>query len=184
MTFGHLESMDARAAVEFSRERWPETPVFVVGVSLGGVAALLADPPLPVAGMILESVYPDIATAVSNRLAMRFPGAELATPLLLMQLPMRLGIDPERLAPLESARQVKTPVLVLSGTLDRRTSREDTRRLFAAFPGEKRLVLFAGASHQNLRAFNPSRYDAVVTAFVEKQSAALRRVLADAAEGR
>ena len=168
MTFGHLESMDARAAVEVARMRWPEIPVLVVGVSLGGVAALLADPPLSVDGMILESVYPDIATAVSNRLAMRFPGAELATPLLLMQLPMRLGIEPGRLAPLDSARRVNTPVLVMSGSLDRRTTPDDTQRLFAAFPGEKQLLLFAGAAHENLRNFNMPVYDAAVTAFVEK----------------
>ncbi|MCZ6828190.1 MAG: alpha/beta fold hydrolase [Gammaproteobacteria bacterium] len=168
ISFGYLESRDARAAVRFARERWPGLPVFVIGVSLGGVAALLADPPLEVEGMILESVYPEISTATSNRLALRFPYAELATPLLVAQLPLRLGIDAEELAPVNRARFITVPVLLMSGSRDRRTTEADTRRLFAAFPGRKRLVLFEGASHQNLRAFDRPTYDATVSAFVEE----------------
>ena len=166
ITFGYRESLDARAAVKFAREHWPGLPLFVIGVSLGGAAALLADPPLEVDGMILESVYPDIFTAVSNRLAMRFPYAELAAPLLLAQLPLRLGIDPESLAPIDRARFVSVPVLVLAGSRDRRTTTADTQRLYAAFPGRKRLYVFEGAFHQNLRAFDTPNYDATVSAFV------------------
>ena len=166
MTFGHLESMDARTAVDFARERWPGLPVFVIGVSLGGAAALLAEPPLQVDAMILESVFPDVSTAVSNRLAMRFPLAELATPLLVAQLPLRLGIEPEQLAPVSRARFVTAPVLVLSGSRDEHTTPVDTQRLFAAFPGKKRLVFFEGAKHQNLQTFDGSLYASTVSAFL------------------
>jgi alpha-beta hydrolase superfamily lysophospholipase len=166
ISFGHLEAMDARAAVEFARERWPGLPVIALGVSLGGAAALLSEPPLAVDGMILEAVYPDITTAVSNRLAMRLPLAELATPLLVGQLPLLLGIQPETLAPVSRADRVSVPVLVLSGSLDQRTTAADTRRLFAAFASEKRLVFFAGARHQNLHAFDSALYETEVSAFL------------------
>jgi alpha-beta hydrolase superfamily lysophospholipase len=168
ISFGHLESMDARAAVEFARERWPGLPVITIGVSLGGAAALLAEPPLQVDGMVLEAVYPDIRTAVANRLAMRFPFAELATPLLVAQLPMLLGIEPGLLSPVNRAGRVAAPVLVLSGSLDQRTTVADTRRLYAAFAGEKRLVFFAGARHQNLQSFDSDLYQVEVSAFLSR----------------
>jgi alpha-beta hydrolase superfamily lysophospholipase len=165
ITFGHLESLDARAAVGFARRRWPDLPLIVIGVSLGGAAALLADPPLDVDGMILESVFPDIATAVANRLAMRLPYADLATPVLMAQLSWQLGIDASQLAPADRAGLITVPVLIMSGSHDRRTTVADTRRLAGAFRGPRQLVLFEGARHQNLRAFDTPRYDAVVAAF-------------------
>ncbi len=114
----------------------------------------------------VEAAYPDMVTAVANRLAMRFPLGELAAPLLMAQLPMRLGIEPGALSPVDRARGTKVPVLVLSGSLDRRTTPADTRRLFGAFAGEKWLVLFDGARHQDLRAFDSSDYDAIVSMFI------------------
>jgi len=41
ITFGHLEGLDAAAAVAFARQRLPGERVGAIGVSLGGAAALL-----------------------------------------------------------------------------------------------------------------------------------------------
>ena len=41
ITVGHLEQHDVRAAVEFARSEHPNEPIGVLGVSLGGAAALL-----------------------------------------------------------------------------------------------------------------------------------------------
>lgn len=43
ITFGYLESRDAVAAVRFVRARAPEERIGIIGVSMGGAAALLAD---------------------------------------------------------------------------------------------------------------------------------------------
>jgi len=45
ITFGHLEALDAEAAVEFARQRAPSERLAVIGISLGGAAALLAPKP-------------------------------------------------------------------------------------------------------------------------------------------
>src|SRR3954468_1254117 len=68
ITFGHLESRDARAALERVHREFPGQPVAAVGTSLGGAAAILADPPLPLRALILESVYPTIEAGTANRL--------------------------------------------------------------------------------------------------------------------
>src|SRR5204863_9994182 len=60
ITFGWKESRDALAAVDFIHHVDPSARVTIIGSSLGGVAALLATPPLKVDALILESVYPTI----------------------------------------------------------------------------------------------------------------------------
>ena len=61
------QPLDARAAVAFIRERLPRERIGAIGSSLGGAAALLGPAPLPVDALVLESVYPDIGSAIANR---------------------------------------------------------------------------------------------------------------------
>lgn len=92
ITFGALESKDAQAALEFLRQVAPGERIGVIGVSMGGAAAILASPPLQADAFVLEMVYPTIDDAVTNRLTMRLGSwARVLTPLLVLQLKPRLG---------------------------------------------------------------------------------------------
>ena len=71
ITFGHLESRSARAAVAFLRGRLPAGPIGYLGVSQGGAAALLGSEPLAVDALVLEAVYPTLREAVVNRISIR-----------------------------------------------------------------------------------------------------------------
>jgi pimeloyl-ACP methyl ester carboxylesterase len=117
-TFGWRESEDAGAALRWLRAGHPGRRVGVIGVSLGGAAALLErEGPLPVQAMVLHAVYPDIRTAIANRIA-RFaprPLARLAEPLLSDQSYLRYGVAPERIAPIEGLRRYRGPVLIIGG---------------------------------------------------------------------
>ncbi|MEO1420474.1 MAG: alpha/beta fold hydrolase [Pseudomonadota bacterium] len=168
ITFGHKESIAVTAAVDFLKSKTPEIPTFIIGSSLGGAAALLSDPPPDVAAMVLEAVYDDIDNAFENRVRLRVgdKGASLARTVLPL-LSSILGIDREILRPVEAAASSDTPVLVMAGTLDQRTTVDDTQRLFAAFKGPKQLWLVEGAKHQNLFRFSEREYRRVVGAFLE-----------------
>jgi pimeloyl-ACP methyl ester carboxylesterase len=132
-TFGYLESLDARAACEYLRSRVPGSKIGVIGLSLGGAAAILAKPPLDVDALVLEAVYPTIEEATANRIAARLgtPGRFL-TPLLTAQLRPRLGISPADLRPIEHMSDVKAPVFVVAGGADVDTTPLESRRLFQA----------------------------------------------------
>jgi uncharacterized protein len=67
ITFGLLESLDARAAVAYVRQRLPGERVGAIGDSGGGAAALLGPTPLAVDALVLEGVYADIGAAIANR---------------------------------------------------------------------------------------------------------------------
>src|SRR5579864_924903 len=67
VTFGKLESLDAEAALAFLRDRVPGERIGVIGVSMGGAAALVGSSPLSADAMVLESVYPTFGDAVADR---------------------------------------------------------------------------------------------------------------------
>lgn len=167
ITFGWLESRDARAAVNFLRTARPGEPVAVIGTSLGGAASVLADPPLPIDALVLEAVYPTIEQATGNRLAIRFgPAGRLAAPLLLFQLPFRLGVGLDSLRPADRIGSLQVPLFVISGSEDRHTSREDTLFLYRRARPPKTLWLVPGAAHVDLHRFAGAEYERRVLAFL------------------
>jgi uncharacterized protein len=169
ITFGWKESRDAVAAVNFIRNAEPASPVAVIGSSLGGVATLLATPPLKVDGIILEAVYPTIEIATRNRLENYFgPLGRFAAPLLLKQLHMRLDISASDLRPIDHIANVDCPVLVVSGEKDRQTRQEDTETLFSRAPSPKQLWFVPKAGHVDLHKAGGAEYESRVLAFLEQ----------------
>ncbi|MEX2171581.1 MAG: alpha/beta fold hydrolase [Pirellulales bacterium] len=167
ITLGHLEARDARAAVEFARTQCNDLPIAVVGKSLGGAAALIASP-LNIDALVIESVYPTIEEATSNRLQMRLGSlAPFAMPLLSCQLGLRLGIGVGDLQPIGRIKEVGCPILVISGCEDRHTTMPETKRLFGAAREPKQLLLMEGAAHQDLERFDPTKYQNVVLEFLD-----------------
>jgi uncharacterized protein len=170
ITMGWLESGDARAAVAYARSRAPGQFVGAIGASLGGAAALLGAEPLAVDALVLEAVYPDIATATANRLSMRFGGLGLLAPLLLLQLEPRLGISPSDLSPVSAISRVHVPVLIIAGGADRHTTPADSARLFAAAPEPKQLWMIPGAAHVDFEAYAGQAYAERVVSFFASAS--------------
>lgn len=169
ITFGYLESRDATAAVAFARQRFPGQKIATLGVSMGGAAALLAQPPLAVDAMIVESCYPTFSLAVADRMIVRFgPLGKYAGPLLTWQMKPRLGISADDLRPIRAVAQTTVPKLILSGEADPNTTLPETQALFAAAAGPKELLTFPGAGHQDLQAYAPKIYEPKVLAFLTK----------------
>ncbi|MDB6026622.1 MAG: alpha/beta hydrolase [Verrucomicrobiales bacterium] len=167
ITFGFLESKDAAAAVEFVRTKLPGEKIAVLGASLGGAAALLADPPLKVDGLILEMVYPTIRQAVSDRLAMKLgPLGRIFTPLLTLQLKLRIDCGPEDLRPIEKVRDLKIPKFFIAGTEDRHTTFSEAQELFQAAAEPKQFWAVEGAGHIDLHGFSQAIYEQRVLEFV------------------
>lgn len=169
ITFGWRERFDVLGAVQFVRERAPSTPVGLIGVSLGGAAALLATPPLHVDAMVLEAVYPSVERAIENRLRIRVgAAAPLLTPLLSLQLRPRLGVSGEQLRPVDHIGNVRAPVFIIGGTEDRHTTEEDTHRLFDAANEPKQLWLLPGVAHVDFLDASPEEYGQRVMTFLNR----------------
>jgi alpha-beta hydrolase superfamily lysophospholipase len=169
ITFGFLECRDATAAVNFVREKFPGEKIGVIAISLGAASALLAEPPLPVSALVLESSFPTIYQATEDRMVLRFGFlGKLATPLLLCQLKPRLGIGPDDLKPIQHATKITAPKFFLAGTADRDTTLPESQALFAAAAEPKQLWLLDGAAHVDLHAFAQAEYERRILEFLSK----------------
>ncbi|MGH9944393.1 MAG: alpha/beta hydrolase [Pyrinomonadaceae bacterium] len=166
ITFGHLESRDAQAAINFLRASAPGERVGVVGVSMGGAALLLAEPPVEVDAIVLEMVYPTITEAVSNRLTMRLGRwATALTPLLTSQFRLRLGVSAAQLRPINRVGVLSAPKLFIAGADDRHTTLAESQTLFQAAREPKEFWAVEGARHEDLHARARAEYERRVLQF-------------------
>ena len=169
ITFGWKESRDAIAAVNFIRNAEPASRVAVIGSSLGGVATLLATPPLKLDALILEAVPPTIEIATRNRLE-NYLGllGRFAAPVLLKQLHVRLGISADDLRPIDHIADVGCPVFIMSGEKDRSTRPEDIETLSSRAQSPKQLWFVPKAGHVDLHKAAGAEYESRVLAFLEQ----------------
>ena len=167
ITFGWKESCDALTGVNFVHNVDPQDHVAIIGSSLGGVAALLATPPLKVDALVLEAVYPTIEIATRNRME-NYVGAfgRMLTPLLLGQLQVRLGVSATQLRPVDHIADVECPVLIMSGEKDRNTRPADTQILFERARSLKQLWFVSNAGHVDLHRAAREKYETRVLAFL------------------
>ncbi len=168
-TYGALESEDARAALAFLRARMPGERVGVIGVSMGGAAALLGPGPLRVDALVLESVYPTIVDAIRDRLhAWLGPLGPALAPLVRRVLLPRDGVTDADLRPVDRIGAQRAPTYVLAGTDDEYTPLEESRRLFERANEPKEFWAVEGAGHEDLYAFAPEEYERRVGAFLAR----------------
>ena len=173
ITFGKMEALDAAAAVDWLHARLPRSRVGVIGVSLGGAAALLGPTPLPVDALVLESVYSDIGAALSNRLRVALGPwvGPVATPVLSAAfqtlLPPILGVTPAELRPADRIGGVTAPVLVASGDIDERTPLTEAQALFDRAPEPKQFWSVPGAAHVDLERYDTAAYWQHVLPFLD-----------------
>jgi pimeloyl-ACP methyl ester carboxylesterase len=167
ITFGYLESRDARAAFDHLRRAFPDERAGVIGVSLGGAAAALADPPLEANALVLEAVFASFRQAVENRLAILLgERGRVLAPLLLWQVRPRLGVDPHLLQPAARMGAVHAPVLLIAGDADARATLAETHELYTCAHAPKELWIIPGAGHVDFERYAPEDYARRVVAFL------------------
>jgi pimeloyl-ACP methyl ester carboxylesterase len=166
ITLGDRERESVRSAVHFARAAYPNQPIAVLGVSLGGAAAALALP-LPIDALVLEPVFPDVESAIHHRVHARLGWLGiLPTWLLLAQVRPRLGVSASELSPASSLHDAACPVLIMGGELDPHTPPQETRRLHAAAPEGAKLWLVPDAPHVDLYGAAEAQYEARLLPFL------------------
>lgn len=170
-TNGYTEARDARAAFGWLKARQRGAPVAILGISLGGAASLIGEAgPLPADALILQAVYPDLRSAIRNRIAQRLPAPLpiLMEPLLSLQTLIRIGVAPSRLSPRDALARFEGPVLVMGSTGDESTTAAEIRALFAAVRGDRSLWLVEAGDHAAMCDLDDGPYRAVVASFLRR----------------
>ena len=168
ITMGQLEAEDAAAGVRELRRRYADLPVAVIGSSLGGAAALLADYDVaPPDAMVLEAVFADLETAAANRLERKFGQlGRVLTPLLMKPFEWYFGMDADDISPAVAAGAHAAPMLIVQGAEDERARPSEARMIHAHAGGPKELWIIDGAAHVDLHRFAGEAYERRVLDFL------------------
>ena len=162
--FGLIEASDIVDAVKYLKE--DHSSVGVIGISLGGAAAVLAADKLDADALVVEAVFTDIRKATANRLQTRLGGVGSAlSSALLWQLEPRTGIPVSAVAPIEAVADVRAPLLVIAGEADRRTTLADSQALFDRANQPKAFWAVPGAAHENYHVHSQVEYERRVLNF-------------------
>ncbi len=174
ISYGYHEAMDVEAAFNYIRSICPEgrARIGIDGISMGAAAAAYAvgrggiDPEW----MILESCYDNIRHALNNRLALRVPSS--LTPLFAWPIEVvveqLVRLRAEDLDPGQALEKSRCPILVMAGDSEKVLKMVEIEYLYGCIPQPKRCVLFRGAGHEDLLAFDPRRYTKAVASFLRE----------------
>jgi uncharacterized protein len=136
---------DARAAWDWLAARYPQTPRYIFGHSLGGAIAvhLASEVQEASAGLIVEGSFTSIPEVASSYKWGWLPVGPLIT---------------QRFEAGARIAGLKMPVLIVHGSEDRIIKPELGRALFERAPEPKRFVLVEGGSHHNTNAVGQPLY--------------------------
>lgn len=168
ITFGYLEARDAEAAVAELRKLAPGQPIGLIGTSMGGAAALLAQPRLQVDAIVLEQVYPTLAQALDDRL--RLHAGVVGSwfePLLAMTVEPHLGLSTQQMRPIDHIRALSVPKLLVAGSADLHTTLDESLAMYRAAAIPKQLWVVPGARHVDLDRYAGPAYRAHILAFLD-----------------
>lgn len=167
-SIGYFEAVDVLAAMASATGRGAPRPLLLFGASMGAVAALRAvgelgaDP----AALVLQYPFSRMSVTVARRFeAMGLP-AYPAAPLLVFWGGLQLGFNGFRHNPVDYARSVRIPTLLMQGDRDDRVSLEEAQQIFETLAGPKQLRIFHGMGHQSLVAAQPEAWRQAVSDFL------------------
>jgi len=169
-TIGYREADDVEKAVAYARGRWPGERLILFGQSMGAVAVLraLAVNKVAADATILECPFDRLLATVESRFAAMgvpaFPGARL----LVFWGGIQQGFNGFSHNPVEYARDVTGPVLLLHGTEDPRVSVLQAEAIFESLPGEKQIHFFKGLGHESFVGKRPDEWTESVGTFLKR----------------
>mgnify|MGYP002831275727 CR=1 FL=1 len=168
VAFGARARWDAVTGVTALRG-WGCSRVGVLGVSMGGAAALLAGEELDADAVIVEQVYATLEEAADARLTQNVGVAgPLLRRLLLLQLGPRLGLAATDVRPIEHIDAIHAPILVMAGERDWRAPPEAAQRLAEAATSPTELWIVPEAGHESLHHRQGAAYEERVLRFLGK----------------
>ena len=170
-TVGIREADDVAAAAEALQEASPHRSLIVYGQSMGSVAILraIAESKIQPKAVIVECPFDRLLSTVESRFAAMgvpsFPSARL----LVFWGGVQHGFNGFEHNPVEYARSVRCPVLLMHGKHDPRVTQEQAQTIYDNLAGKKRFELFPDAGHQPCLSANPKLWRQTVAEFLAER---------------
>lgn len=169
-TLGIREAEDVAQAVSYVQQKWAGRPIFLYGASMGSVAVMraVAHKGVTPSAVILESPFDRLLHTVRHRFEAMgmpsFPGAEL----IVWWGGWQQQIDGFAHNPIEYAKAIKCPVLLMYGEYDKRVTLQEVKSILDTLPGQKQLIVFSAVGHGSLASEDPQKWQQQVQQFLQR----------------
>jgi uncharacterized protein len=168
-TIGYREAEDVASAYEWAKRTAPNEPLILYGHSMGSAAILrfltLHEDVNP-AALVLECPFDTLRHTVANRFeAMGIPAFGLAD-LLIFWGGVQHGFNGFRHNPVDYAKRVRCPVLLLHGADDVRVTSKQAESISQSLQGEKEFHIFEDVGHQSYIGSCAKEWTQVIEAFL------------------
>ena len=141
-TYGYFEKEDLRRVLDTARPG----PVVLIGTSLGGAVALqAAAEDRRVRGIVAAETFADLRRVARERMPFFVWRGLIDRALASAEAQGRFVAD--AVSPVNAARRITAPVLLIHGEKDTDTSPEHSRHIQGALAGPRQLLIIPGAAH-------------------------------------
>ncbi len=167
VTLGALERRDVTAAVRYLLDRG-HGPIGLMGLSMGGAAAIIAGAELPVATVVADAAFARLRHPVANVMRREhLPIARLGSRLVVGAAALRARV--RIVDPIDRVGRLSPRALLLIAPRgDRLTHYTQSLDLYRAAGEPKELYLVEGAEHGLAREVGGAEYERRVLSFLER----------------
>lgn len=170
-TLGAKEAKDVAIAMQYIRQKQPKSSITLYGLSMGSASILtaIAQEQISPDAIVLELPYARLTNALGSRVRKntRFPTFP-TTELLVFWGGVQHGFNGFTHNPVDFARLVKCPTLIMNGKLDPWTSQSEIDEIFNNIKTDKQLVTFDRAKHDLLISIDRHLWEKSVERFLDR----------------
>lgn len=170
---GATDSDDLLLWIDMIRQRDPEAPIVLHGLSMGASTALILsgreDLPPGIQAIVSDCAYTDAYSMFQEKIGSWFhlPAFPVVDSAELM-IRLRAGYDLKETSPLKAVEASNIPTFFIHGQEDRMIPAGMCLELYNAAACEKEIMIVDGAGHAQSAEKDPVRYFREVEKFLEK----------------
>ncbi|HEX2142387.1 MAG TPA: alpha/beta hydrolase [Candidatus Limnocylindria bacterium] len=165
ITLGTSEQRDVAAAVRFLESRG-FGPIALLGISMGGAVAIMSAPDLPVAAVVADAAYAEVAHPVANKMRQgHYPFPRLGSRLIVAAASLRARVRLRE--PIARVSEISPRGLLLIAPRDDQVvSWTQSLKMYEAAQEPKELFVVDGCGHSEAHAVAGPEYERRVLAFL------------------
>ncbi len=167
-TIGFKEGLDVKVALDYAKEKFPGQEIILHGSSMGAVAIMKSIEQYDIKPdkIILECPFGSMLETAKGRFeVMGLPTSPLAQWLILFG-GWQTGFDAFEHNPIEYAKEIEIPSLLLNGGKDARVSKKEIDAIYNNLAGKKSVRILENSAHQIYLTNDGPAWNAAVDEFL------------------